>query len=42
MYKKRILITGGNGYIGNYITKMIAYRSPEYLVISMNRKSVEE
>src|SRR5258708_1478365 len=42
MFKKKILITGGNGYIGNYITKMIAFRNLEYQIISMNRKNIEE
>ena len=29
MYKKKILITGGTGYIGNYITKVLAATKPD-------------
>ena len=42
MFQKKVLITGGNGYIGNYITKMLASRRPDVLVVSMNRKPAEE
>ena len=39
MYKKRILIAGGSGYIGNYITKHFAATRPDVLILSMSRKT---
>jgi nucleoside-diphosphate-sugar epimerase len=42
MFQKKVLITGGNGYIGNYITKMLAARRPDVLIVSMNRKPAEQ
>lgn len=42
MFKKKILVTGGNGYIGNYITKMLAYKYQDLQIISMNRKPIEQ
>ena len=42
MLKKKVLITGGTGYIGNYITKVLAATKPEYLIISMSRRPVDD
>lgn len=42
MLKKRILITGGTGYIGNYITKVLAATRPDIQIISMSRRPVED
>jgi nucleoside-diphosphate-sugar epimerase len=42
MYRKKVLITGGTGYIGNYITKVLAATHPEILIISMSRRSIED
>jgi hypothetical protein len=39
---KKILITGGTGYIGNYVTKMMAGLHPEVRIVSMSRRPVEE
>ncbi len=38
---KRVLITGGTGYIGNYVTKIMAATHPEVQIMSMSRRSVE-
>lgn len=38
--KAKILITGGTGYIGNYIAKILAATKPDVLVLSMSRKGV--
>lgn len=42
MISKKILITGGSGYIGNYITKIMAATRPECIIYSMSRKPAEE
>ena len=39
MLQKKVLIVGGTGYIGNYITKHLAARRPDILIVSMNRKA---
>ena len=39
---KKILITGGTGYIGNYVTKMLAASHPEIQVLSMSRRSLDK
>jgi len=38
---KKVLITGGTGYIGNYVTKIMAATHPEVQIMSMSRRSVE-
>lgn len=38
--KAKIIITGGTGYIGNYITKVMAATKPDVLIIAMSRKGV--
>lgn len=35
-----MLVTGGTGYIGNYVTKMLAASHPEIRIMSMSRRSV--
>jgi len=42
MYRRKVLITGGTGYIGNYIIKVLAATHPEVLIISMSRRPVED
>ncbi len=42
MLKGKILITGGTGYIGNYITKVLAATKPELQIVSMSRRSVDD
>jgi nucleoside-diphosphate-sugar epimerase len=42
MITKKILITGGTGYIGNYITKMLAATRPETLIYSLSRRPVDK
>ena len=42
LFQKKVLVTGGTGFIGNYITKTLAQRKPETLVISLSRSSVED
>ena len=37
----KVLVTGGTGYIGNYITKILAASHPDIEIISMSRRSVE-
>ena len=42
MSKRKILITGGTGYIGNYVTKVIAATRPDVIVSTMSRRSIED
>ena len=37
----KVLITGGTGYIGNYISKILAATHPEITVYSLSRRSVQ-
>jgi nucleoside-diphosphate-sugar epimerase len=37
----KVLITGGTGFIGSYITKMFAACHPTITVISLSRASVD-
>lgn len=39
---KKVLITGGTGYIGNYITKVLAATKPDIKIVSMSRRSIED
>jgi dTDP-glucose 4,6-dehydratase len=39
---KRIVVTGGSGFIGNHICKMIAARHPKIEVISLSIESAHE
>lgn len=38
----KVLVTGGTGFIGNYVTKILAASHPEMKVISMSRRSVDQ
>lgn len=40
MSKQRVLITGGSGYIGNYVTKLLAATRPDIDIYSMSRRPV--
>ena len=35
---KRVLVTGGNGYVGNYFIKTMALRYPDIEVVGMSRR----
>ena len=39
---KKIIVTGGSGFIGSYITKMLAATHPAVTVVSLSRQSVEK
>jgi nucleoside-diphosphate-sugar epimerase len=38
---KKVLITGGTGYIGNFVTKMLAASHPEVHILSMSRRPID-
>ncbi len=37
MEVKKVLVTGGSGYVGNYIIKKLAQGHPNIQVVGMNR-----
>ena len=39
---KKVLITGGTGYIGNFVTKMLAASYPEVHILSMSRRPIDK
>lgn len=39
---RRILVTGGSGYIGNNICKIMAALNPEVHVLSLTNEKVQE
>ena len=38
----RVLVTGGTGFIGSYISKMFAALHPSVEILVMSRKSVQD
>ena len=34
----RVLVTGGNGYVGNYIMKTFAQKYPDISIVGMSRR----
>ena len=42
VYNSKVLITGGTGYIGNYISKICAAVHPDTQVLSMSRNASYE
>ena len=35
---RKVLVTGGNGYVGNYILKTLASKHPDIECIGMSRR----
>ena len=40
--QNKILVTGGSGYIGNHIVKVLAATKPQIKVVAMSRRTVKD
>lgn len=40
--QSKVLVTGGSGYIGNHIVKVLAATRPQFKVVAMSRRSVKD